>query len=166
MIEPIIKAGISGGLTGGALGGIGAALSKDPLTREALIKAMLSGAATYGGLGAGSTAVGLGLLGKPKQDEPSGYARRGAVGGAVGGSLAGGSLGALVGSGKMKVPQALPSWVAEYASKLKGGKGALIGAGVGALGLGAAAAYTGGDEGMQLDFIENELRNKRRDIYG
>ncbi len=61
----------------------------------------------------------------------------------------------------------MPIWAAEVASKLRGMKGAsLLGAGAGALGLGAAGAYLGSGEGMMMDALENEMRDKKRRELG
>lgn len=170
--NPVLNAAVSGGGTGGLMAGMGTLFSKfspEELAKASLrsrvLKAMLKGAGAYGALGAGATAAGVGLMGKPEADEPTGYTRRGGIGGAVAGGAVGGGLGALVGSGKMKLPSAAPEWLAHYASKLKGGKGALIGAGIGALGLGAAASYAGSDEGMPLDFLANEMRERKKREY-
>lgn len=169
--SPIRDAALSAGFTGGTMAGLGTLFGKfspkelaEMSLKKRVLSAMLKGAGTYAALGAGATAAGVGLLGKPREDEPTGYTRRGAVGGAVGGGLVGGGLGALVGSGKVKMPSSItPDWLLEYAGKLKGKKGALIGAGLGALGLGAAASYAGSDEGMPLDFIANEMREQEKE---
>ncbi len=67
------------------------------------------------------------------------------------------------------VPKALMPYAREL-HMLKGGKGAAIGAALGALGLGGLAAYKGADEGMALDFMRNKAnedhRQRMREKYG
>lgn len=168
--HPIRNAAISAGLTGGTMAGLGTLFSKFSPTelaemslKKRVLSAILKGAGSYAALGAGATATGVGLLGEPGEDEPTGYTRRGGIGGAVGGGIAGGALGAAIGSGKMKMPSMAPEWLARYASKLSGARGAKIGGALGALGLGAAAAYAGSDEGMPLDYLNNELHEQEKE---
>lgn len=130
----------------------------------------LGGAAVAAPVAGGATLLGGSILGAPRDDEPAGYSRRGAVGGAVGGSLLGGGLGYLLGSGRLRglaklkpVASALEhakdmlpidNLVTDQLKKwaLKGGhpnglKGAaLLGAGGGLFG-----GMTGLDEGMGID---------------
>lgn len=175
--EATLTALLGGGLTGSVMGGLGGLFdshggSGKALKRKAMIGALAGGAAGAG-IAGGSTFLGNKILGAPEEDDPTGFTTRGAVGGAVGGGIGGAGLGALAAREKIPFPKKSPEFLRAYASKLKAmplSKGAGIGAAVGALGLGSLASYLGADEGMQLDFINNQVKaekmKKMRSDYG
>lgn len=150
------QAAMSGAVTGGGLGAITHLLGSGKLSKAGLLKSALTGAGLYGGLAGGSTYVGTGLLGSPAEDDPTAYSRRAGLGGALLGGAAGAGLGALAAKGKFKIPvPILEKFMAKLAPKQA--------AAAGALGLGAAGAYLGTDEGMQADFLAQESRRRRRE---
>lgn len=163
--EAAKRAAISGGVTGAVFGGLPPLLSAKPKSwrrylLESLTGAALGGAAA-GGMAGGSTLLGSALLGAPKPSDSSAYTRRAAVGGAIGGGLGGALLGA--GAAKLgKLPSGTPHLLKEGIVALsKTRRPALIASILGG-GLGAVAAGAqGADEGMQLDFINNELRRQK-----
>jgi hypothetical protein len=168
-----LEAALSGSFTGSLLGGVGRVLegAKAP---GAIAKSALGAGALYGGLAGGANYIGNMLLGRPSDDDTgSPYTTRGTVGGGVGGGLLGAGMGALSASDKMralagkaglaaKVPDNLLIDAFKAAARGGGRAGllrtALLGGGLGAL----AGAYTGADEGMQVDVIQDELREKKR----
>lgn len=151
--DDIKKAALSGAASGGLLGLGGGLLSGGGIKsalRAAALGALGGGAVSGAGVGAGSA-----LMGEPEEGEISPYTRRGALGGGTVGAGLGGLLGAALGKNYLKMAK-FPSL-----GKLGGKKGALLGG----LGGGGAGAFMAGDEGMQLDFIQNELdamEKKRR----
>lgn len=158
---------LSGGLSGGLLGAAGTVLGGFKKPSE-LLKSMLIGASAGAGLSAGSGYVGGELLGEPTPDEQGGHTLRGSLGGAVGGTLAGGALGSLAGlpgvAKRLKPSADSANFITKGLSRFLGPGGlgsAKRGALIGALGLGAAGAYQGADEGMQMDFID-AMREKQR----
>lgn len=164
--DATLTALLGGSTTGGLLGGVAGLFSPKNLSAKGISTKALLGALTFGGIAGGSTYVGNKAMGVPKSDDPTGYTTRGAVGGAVGGGSLGAGLGALAARGAIKMPKDTPQFLRAYAQKLKAmplSKGAGIGAALGALGLGSVGGYFGADEGMQLDFINNQLEAEKRD---
>lgn len=162
-----LKAALSGGLSGAIFGAGARALSgSKAATLKELLKAAGIGAATAGGIAGGSTFVGSSLAGAPEEDDPSGYTKRGALGGGITGGIVGAGLGALAAKGKIGIPAKSPAFLKTYFANLKSSPHALLkGAGVGALAGGLPAAHFAADEGMQLDFIKNEMMDKKRREY-
>lgn len=169
-----LKALMSGGVSG-AIFGLGAKMlgSKSPTKALDLMKAAAMGASISGPIAGGSTYLGSKVMGPPGDDEPSGYTRRATLGGALSGGALGAGLGALAAKGRIPIPKATPHFISEYVKKLAGMPGSKpmqIGAGVGALLGGTAAGSMGANEGMQLDLINNELREvkrkRMREMYG
>lgn len=175
--DATLTALLGGGATGAILGGTAGLFGDVRGGKNALLKAVgtkaLLGALASGALAGGSAYIGNKSMGAPEDDDPTGYTTRGAVGGAIGGGIGGAGAGALAARGKLPLPKKSPEFLRAYAQKLKAmplSKGAGIGAAIGALGLGSLAAYQGADEGMQLDFINNQMaaekRKKMREEYG
>lgn len=166
----IIKALLSGGMSGGLLGAASHAIGSAKPTMGSLLKAGLIGAGVGSGISGGSTAIGSTLMGAPSDDERSGYTRRAALGGALAGGLGGATLGGLAATGHIGLPAKAPELMKEYIRNIAKSPNALLkGAGVGAA-LGAIPlAYYAADEGMQLDFLKNEMleakKRKIRDAY-
>jgi hypothetical protein len=159
-IDAAKQAALSGALTGGTLGSVGALLG-GARSKAALLKAALLGAGAGGTVAGGTNLLGTAIMGPPAADDPTAYTRRGAVGGAVGGGLLGAGIGALAAKGKIKIPGS--PMIAGFFEKMAGSPtAAKRGAILGALGLGAAAAYQGSDEGMQVDAINQEMERRRR----
>ncbi len=168
-----LESALSGAFTGSLLGGVGKVLegAKAP---GAIGKAAAGAGALYGGLAGGANYVGSLLLGQPDPDDAgSPYTTRGTVGGGLGGAAVGAGLGALSASDKFralagkaglagKMPDNLIVDAFKLAARPGGRAGllraALLGGGLGSL----AGSYTGADEGMQVDVIQDELRDKRR----
>lgn len=164
ILKSALGAGVTSGITGAGFG-----LFTQPTKRAALAMALktgLMGAA----VGGGSIAAGTKLLGLPSEEDSTGYTRRGSVGGsAVGGTL-GAAAGALLGSGLIKAPKGT-SVISNYLRKFgsnpsakSAALGALVGGGAG----GMAGGYMGNDEGLMLDFINEEAKQakKRRILNG
>jgi len=147
--DDVRDATISGGLSGAGIGLTGTALAggnwKQAL-RSALMGALAGGTVAGGGVGTGSL-----LMGESEPGEINPSTRRGILGG----GLAGGGLGALASAALAKKFLKVPpkEGVMSFLGKQTPGKAALYGGTVGA-GMGAAHA---GDEGMQIDAINNEL---------
>jgi hypothetical protein len=155
---------LSGALSGGLLGALANIRGTTKWTQ--LLRPAAIGALTTGALAGGSTYVGDKLMGAPDEDEISPYTNRGMVGGVVGGGLVGGGLGALHGAGALSMPDAVPKLVRDALTKAMSGRGKILkGAALGAAGTGLAAGYLGADEGMQLDFIQNQLEAARKKQY-
>ena len=171
--EATKKAALSGGLSGGVLGGATAMMSgvRSP---GRLLAAALGGGAATGGLTGGSIYAGSKAMGVPEADEPSGYALRGGLGGLMAGGMGGALLGALASRArplktltkmaeKAEVP--VDNLMGDFYKRLTNrpmkeamAKGSMLGGGIGA----GVGAFLGSDEGMQLDFIENQLKEARR----
>jgi hypothetical protein len=172
--EATIKALISGGLTGGGFGLAAQLAGKAKPSRAAILKAILTGGGTAAGVAGGATYLGSKIAGPPGEDEASGYTRRGTLGGVLGGGAVGSALGAATGSGKVNVPNSAPYYLRMAAERLKSlpkGRGALLGGALGAGLAGSFAGWMGADEGMQLDVLENEMREARKrqmmeQVYG
>ena len=158
---------LSGGASGAAFGLGTALLARKKAAQVAM--AALAGGGAGGALAGGSTYLGSKLMGAPDTNDPSGFTKRAGLGGAVGGGGIGAILGGLIG-GTSAGQKLAPDVLMPYIKSLKGQRGAAIGAAIGALGLGGAAGYKGADEGMQLDFIRNQIndakRKKMREAYG
>ncbi len=151
------NATISGAASGGILGGVGAGLAGGGI--KSALRAALLGALTGGAVSGAGQAAGAAALGDIEEGEVNPYTRRGVLGGGLAGAGMGGLLGAALSRKFLRVPGAKGA-IGALASKTPG-KAAGIGAGAG----GAFGAYQAGDEGMQLDFIQNEMddtRKKRR----
>jgi hypothetical protein len=154
----------SGGLTGAGMGAIGKILggSRSPL---GIIGSGLAGAAVGGTAIPGATWLGEQALGAPEEDDMAPYTVRSALGGAAVGGAGGALGGAYIGSGLGSALGKAAPGAAKFfgknlpldniiVDKLKrsgGAKGALLGALLGAAGLG----FMAGDEGQQLDTIRN-----------
>ncbi|HBR25988.1 MAG TPA: hypothetical protein DD732_02940 [Rhizobiales bacterium] len=161
------NATVSGAVTGASVGGISHLLAgaRNP---GKILAAALSGGALAGGMAGGATVVGNSLMGPPEHDDQSGYTRRGTIGGLVGGGLTGAVAGGLIGAGKLKIPKLTglsDNLITDYLAKLAHAPskksialGALVGGGV----LGAGSAYRGGEEGMQMDLIHNEVAKAKK----
>lgn len=155
-------AALSGGGYGGILGALAGIITKKPEMGMVIRKALM-GAGIGGAVAGGSTLAGTALMGRPKNDEPNPYMRRGAVGGAALGAAGGAGLGAAVASGRVKMPGMIAKsedWISEYLKTLAKNPSRanmLRAAGLGALGLGGLGAYNAGYEGMQLDALGNEI---------
>lgn len=173
---------LSGGISGGVLGGVGSLFGGGLQKPTDILRSALIGALGGASIAAGSGAVGGAVLGEPGEEEEGAHTTRGAVGGALGG----GAIGALAGStlgiskvanalrGKLGTDNAISRSIGNWIGQ-GGAASARRGAMAGGLGLGAAAAYQGADEGMQMDFIDAmryqaEQKRKReemvRKMYG
>jgi hypothetical protein len=152
-MTPAQKAAASGAAGGALYGGVGSMLlgsGPKGAIRNAILAALAGGTVSGVGVGAGAK-----LMGDPEEDEISPYTRRGALGGATVGGGLGALLGAALGKKYLKMPK-----LAAIGS-LSPKKAALAGG----LGGAASGSYMAADEGMQLDFIQNELdahERKRR----
>lgn len=167
LLESTRAAATSGGISGGITGAMGRLLAgrKNPME---ILKAALGVGALGAGLAGGATYVGGQLMGPAPKNDPSSYTTRGGLGGLVGGGLVGAALGGLIGGGKLRVPK-----IAGVTDNIIGDKlaslalspssrNAKIGAALGGAGLGAGAGYLGADEGMQLDFLKNEVAKSQK----
>lgn len=179
-IEEAAKgAAISGGLSGMLYGGVGNILSGGRKLSHMLKAAGIGGLVTASAAG-GATYLGSQILGAPEAEDPGAYATRGGLGGLLAGGLTGGALGALVGSGKLQKFAKLP-FASKLAQKAKEGMGenlvtsklmewakeggapaskkgaALLGAILGGTGM-----AIGSGEGMQVDYLRNQLARERR----
>lgn len=164
--DATIKALISGALSGGALGAGARVLGGARKLRD-IAGPALGAAAASGGIAGGSTYLGSQLMGAPDPEETSGFTHRGALGGALGGGALGGVLGAGAASGIVKPP--MNNLVTDYFKRLArkpSRAGILKGAAAGALGLGGLAGYLGSDEGMQVDFLNEEIKRRMRQRMG
>ena len=162
--DATLTALLGGGASGAVLGAGSGLFGKGSVTAKNIGTKALLGALGSGALAGASTYIGNKALGAPEDDDPTGYTTRGGVGGAIGGGISGAGLGALAARGKVPLPKASPEFLRAYAQKLKAmplGKGAGIGAAIGALGLGSLASYFGADEGMQLDFMHNQVQAEK-----
>lgn len=160
--EATLKALLSGALSGGALGAGGRLLGGARKLKD-LAKGAAIGGGISGALAGGSTYLGSEIMGPPKEADSHAFTHRGGVGGAVGGGTLGAALGAGAAGGLIGLPS--KNVVTDYFTKLARKpnlRGVLAGAGAGALGLGALAGYMGSDEGMQVDFINQEMRRAKR----
>lgn len=173
-VEQAIKdAAISGSASGALLGGFGRMLAGSRKPWE-LLKSAGIGAGLTGALTAGSTAIGSGLMGAPAPGDSSGYTTRGLVGGLVGGGAIGAGMGALAAHPRLKnlyklVPNKLKSELPldnalMDAMKKMSQKGQMApAASLGGATVGGLGAFLGSDEGMQIDFIQDQLRKRRRE---
>jgi len=176
------KAATSGGI-GSALMTGGSALLGGQRDIKTLLRRAAVGGLGGAALAGGATYLGSKLLGSPEENDPGAYTRRGGIGGAVGGGLVGGGLGYLMGTGKLQklgallgkselgailghaakeelpldnlVMDKLKAWAGTKHGGLKAG--ALLGAGTGAV-----AGSMGASEGMEQDFLQNEIAAARR----
>lgn len=151
-------ASLSGAGYGSILGALAGILVKKPGLRDILKKTLMGGAAG-GALAGGSTLAGSLELGRPREDEPNPYARRGVAGGATLGALGGAGAGVLAARGKIPLPKS-EDWLSEYFRTLvrHPTRGNLLkAAALGAAGLGTLGAYNAGYEGMQLDAMGREM---------
>lgn len=143
------KAALSGAASGGLLGLAGSALGGGGIKqalRSALLGALAGGTVSGGGIAIGDT-----VMGAPEQGEINPYTRRGALGGGIAGAGVGALLGGALAKKYLKIPKAtgITQFFANRQPKMA--------AALGAMGGGLAGAYQAGDEGMQLDFIQNEI---------
>lgn len=171
--EATRKAALSGGITGGILGGVGSLLggARSP---GRMLKSAILGGLGGGALTGGATYLGTETLGVPDATEPGGYTWRAGLGGALLGAGGGALLGALGSRAggfktlkKMAQKADIPTenMIGDFYRRLSEKplkeamrKGAGLGAGIG----GGVGTFMGSDEGMQLDFIENQLREAQR----
>ncbi len=160
MRDDVKRAAASGGLSGAILGG-GSALISGMGLKKALRNALI------GGLGSGAlagTGVGVGgaLLGDPEEGEINPNTRRAALGGGLVGGAAGAGAGLALSKGIGKaIPAIGKHEIARFLSKRNPALAAALGLGAGAL----VGGFHGGDEGMQVDFLQNErdaIEKKRR----
>lgn len=165
----------SGGLTGAAMGGIGKLLGGSRSLPGILGSAAL-GAATGATAIPGAAYLGEQVLGAPDESDTQPYTFRAGLGGAGVGGLLGAGVGALTGSGlatkaaetfpgiAKTISKTLPTdnIIIDYLKKLGVGKGAALGALVGAGTLGYMAA----DEGQQLDTIRNLATRRKSENEG
>lgn len=149
-------AAISGGLSGSIIGAVTGAI--DGKSRAAILRRALIGGLGGATLAGGSIGVGHKILGEP--DDESSYTRSGAVGGGLLGGSAG-ALGAyLLSKGYLGSAGAKNALLRKIRSMSPGAATS-----TGALSGSAFGAYQGSDEGMQLDFIGNELyRREQEDL--
>jgi hypothetical protein len=163
------NAAISGGLTGGLVGAMAPMLSSSPKNWRKMLIESLGSAAVGGGASGiaagGGTLLGSSILGPPDPSDASAFTRRATLGSVLGGGVGGALLGATAAKfGKM--PSFSPALLRKAIRRLSQSKrpasyGAAAGGTMGALGSG----FIGSDEGMQVDFINNELRRqKMRDM--
>ena len=161
---------ISGGLSGGVLGTLTNLRSFRKPTD--LLRYALTGAGVGAGLASGSGYVGGEILGELGEHEQGGHTLRGVVGGSLGGAAVGGAVGSLAAipavAGGLQKKLGQRNFVTKAVTKALGAGGlssGYRGALMGALGLGAAGAFVGSDEGMQLDFVDSmrkEIANKAK----
>jgi hypothetical protein len=173
LLEMARDASISGGVTGGVLGGLSKILEGAKRARQ-IAPAALGGAALMGGVPGGSNILGNLLMGEPDQDDASPYTTRGIAGGLAAGGGLGAGLGALYGSGKLAAlarrfpklaggaPDNLIIDAFKWAASPGGKAGTRRAAMLGGAGGGLMGAYTGADEGMQVDVIKAEADARRR----
>lgn len=165
----------SGAVLGGVSSVLGGATSYKDVLKRAAAAALAGGA-----LAGGGTKLGSEIMGVPGPNDLSGYATRAGVGAGVGGAVLGGGLGALLGSKLLSKSQLGAKLLAKAGeatglgenvigrgfnrlTHMGGQEGAKRGGLVGALGGGTFGAYQGADEGMQVDFIQAQLDQKRRE---
>ena len=145
---------------------------------EEIAKAALKAGTIGGSIAGGSQLAGSSLMGAPEDDEQgSPYSTRGAVGGGLLGGLGGGVLGGMLAAGKMgeggalgalgsKIGAEIPDNIAlQYMRKLGSAptrEGIFAGSALGATALGVPAAFLGGDEGLSLDAMRNEMQERDR----
>jgi hypothetical protein len=168
ILESAKHAGL-GGLVSGIIGGGTGKLMAGERSMANILKAAGNSGLLFGGLAAGATAMGGAVMGAPDPEDPGGYSKSGGYGGLIGGGIAGAGLGALIGAGKMKVPAITGVTDNIIAGKLAALAGkpsvrnAKIGALIGGGALGGAAGFRGMEEGMQLDFLNNQVRKLKKD---
>lgn len=179
--ERLKELALSGGVSGAVLGGVGTLIGGFKKPTDVLRSALI-GALGGAGIASGSGYVGGEVLGEPGEEEEGAHTKRGLVGGALGGGLLGAAAGSLLGSSGIAralrsklgtdnaVSRGIGNWIGSG-----GAASAKRGAMAGGLGLGAASAYQGADEGMQMDFIdgvryqaEQKRKNEElvRQMYG
>jgi hypothetical protein len=166
--DAALRAALSGGLSGGLFGAATRIVGgKGPYQLSNLLKAAGIGFGTGASVAGGSTLLGSSLMGYPEPDDPSAYTRRATVGGLVGGGLGGALIGAAASRGIIPLPRRTPDFIKNYFSKLTQSpefiRSGLKGAGIGAITGGIPSAFLASDEGMQVDFINNELRRKKKE---
>lgn len=154
-----LSSGIAGGAYGAGFSLLGGATSGSKVAkmggRAAALSALLGGGGVY---------LGSRLLGNPREDESTGFTRRASVGSGLVGAGLGSAAGALAGAGM--IPAAIrenPSLLSRYLAKLSAapsGKKALIGAALGALGGAVGGTAIGSDEGMVIDFVNEEKKRQ------
>lgn len=171
-------AALGAGLTGASVGAIGKLLGGGRRVADLMRGAGAAGAATAG-LAGGATYLGGKLFGVPDEYDPTGYTETAGLGGAVGGGLLGALAGGAIGGGALKGLAKIPALRkvlqramhapavdnllgAQFAklAKTGGGRNALKGALLGGGLLGTGASYVAGGEGMQLDFLRNQLHDE------
>jgi hypothetical protein len=166
-------AGETAALWGGLAGATGQLINGNRSVPSILLRGLGTAAVTGPAVAEGE-ALGHAVLGDPKDNDPTGYSVRGAVGGGLGGAALGGGVGYLLGSGRLRGLASLPyagkiaqtakeflpldniitdrlrKWAAKpsHTNGLKAA--ALLG-----LGGGATAGLHGFYEGMDLDFLNN-----------
>lgn len=154
---------LSGGLSGAVIGSGASALGGAKKLGQIAKAGSLAGLAGAG-IAAGSGLIGETVMGAPDPDDSQGFTTRGGVGGAIGGGLAGAGLGALMGFRPVRA--AVMTNLGRGA--LAKGIGKIGSPGVGAAALGtigaAAGGFQGADEGMQLDFLNNMDRERKRKV--
>jgi hypothetical protein len=163
----------SGGLTGASMGGLGKILGGSR-SLPAILGGVGLGAATGATAIPAAAYVGEQVLGAPSEDEQQPYTLRAGLGGTIAGAGVGALGGGYIGSGLAEaMGRTFPGAAAAAHSQLpldnliidklkKAGKwkGALAGAGLGALALG----FTSADEGQQIDTFRNLARSARSEL--
>jgi len=144
-------AALSGALSGSLIGG-GSGLMEG-YSKRAILKRALLGALGGGALAGSAIGLGHEMLGQP-EDEGA-YTRSGAVGGLAAGAGAGAAGGAALASGLIPSKRGLLARIAKMGYGPAMSTGAVVGAGAG--------AFQGSDEGMQLDYIKNEMDRHNRE---
>ena len=162
----------SGALTGAGMGGIGKLLGGSR-SLPAILGAAGTGAIAGGTAIPGAAYLGEQILGAPGEEDLQPYTARAGIGGALAGGAGGAGLGYLAGSGlsakagsvfpgvakALKAELPIDNMLVDWIKRSGGKKGALLGALLGAGGLGYLAA----DEGQQLDTIRNASKSIQGD---
>jgi hypothetical protein len=158
-LQATLSSGAAGGLYGLGFAAISGKKKALELAKFAAKAGLISGSVGGGGVYAGSR-----ILGMPSEEETTGMTRRATTGGALIGGAAGMGVGALAGSGALKAnPKS--NLIGEYLAKIgsrPGLKSATRGAAVTGLAGSLIGAYLGNDEGMMLDFIDQEKKQRQR----
>lgn len=177
ILKNVGLAALSGVGSGALMGGAGRFIAGSRKLKE-MLKAAAMGGALSGATAGLATGAGTAAMGVPDSDESNAYATRGLTGGALLGGTVGAGIGGALGLKGPGILAKLPKIVKQAGSNLpldnmltdkllayaaKPGassavKGALLGAGT----LGAAASYLGGDEGMQIDLIRDQMNALKR----
>jgi hypothetical protein len=158
-MQAALSAGVAGSAYGSGFGLLGGATSTKQLAKLAAKSGSLSAL-----LGGGGVYLGSKLLGNPSDEESTGFTRRASLGSGLVGAGLGSAAGAFAGSGLVpKSVSANPSLLSQYVAKLSrapSAKKALIGAALGGLAGSVGGTAIGSDEGMVIDFINEERKRQ------